>query len=65
MRKQHALTQDFFERLGSFTQVIFEFLEARRKKLIVRAHILNAEDLSPHLRKDVGLHNEFDLHPKR
>ncbi|MCZ4273046.1 hypothetical protein [Maritalea porphyrae] len=55
MKKQHALSEQYFERLGRIVREILKNIEARRKRRAIRAHYLNAVDLSPHIKKDIGL----------
>lgn len=64
MKKQQALTQDSFERLVALFQVALKFLEARSKKRKVRAIYMDAE-LSTHIRKDIGLDHDSDVHLRR
>jgi hypothetical protein len=65
MKKQHALSEQYFERLGRLVQILLDRLEARRKRKAVRAYYLNAGDLSAHIRKDIGLDHANDRHNLR
>ncbi len=65
MKKQHALSEQYFERLGRVVQFLLNNLEARRKKREIRALYMNAGDISPHIRKDIGLDHVQDRHQMR
>lgn len=65
MKKQHAITQDYFERLVMGAQKVMQFFEARRKQRKVRAFQIDTRDISPHIRKDIGLGNDYDTHLRR
>ncbi|MGJ8528262.1 hypothetical protein [Maritalea sp.] len=62
MKKQHAISEQYFERLGRFGQVFLNYIEARQKRKLVRAYYLGAGELSPHIRKDIGLSDERNYH---
>lgn len=63
MKKQHAITQDYFERLVMYAQKLMQFFEARRNQRKVRAFHIDCGDLSPHIRKDIGLdHDNNNTH---
>ena len=64
MKKQHAITQDYFERLASLFQMMMKFVEARSNKRKIRAIYMDAE-LSAHIRKDIGLDYDSDVHLRR
>jgi len=65
MKKQHALSEQYFERLGRVVKAMLNNIEARRNKRIIRALYLNVGDLSPHLQKDIGLDHEYQRHNLR
>jgi hypothetical protein len=65
MKKQHAITQDYFERLVMCAQKVMQFFEARRNQRKVRAFHIDTRDISPHIRKDIGLNHDYDTHLRR
>lgn len=65
MKKQHALSEQYFERLGRVLRLLLKSIEARRKRNEIRALYMNASDLSPHLSKDIGLDHVRDRHNLR
>lgn len=62
MKKQHAISEQYFERLGLMFQELLKRIEARRKIRTVRTSFLDVGDLSPHIRKDIGIEHEHVRH---
>lgn len=61
MRKQQALTEHYFERLGQYVSVFLNYIEARRKRKSIRAIYLDGGEFSAHIRKDIGLDHEIKI----
>ncbi len=62
MKKQHAISEQYFERLVRYMQVFLHHIEARQKRKLARAYYLGVGDLSRHMRKDIGLSDERNDH---